>query len=74
MLKNDLIERNHSAWSSSCILVPKPNKTYRFSTGFHKVNSFIKVDSYPLPHIGQHCINQVGHSNYVSKFYSGRCH
>ena len=69
-VKNDLIERNHSAWSSPCILVPNPDKTYRFSTVFHKVNSLIKADSYLLPHIEQ-CIDQVGHSKYISKFYTG---
>ena len=67
MLKNDLIERSHSAWSSPCILVPKPHKTYRFCTDFHKVNSITKVDSYPLPHI-EDCIDRVGHLKYVSKF------
>ena len=36
MLKNDLIERSHSARSAPCILVPKPDKTYKFSTDFVK--------------------------------------
>ena len=67
MLKNDLIERSHSAWSSPCILVPKPDKTYRFCTDFRKVNSLTKADSYPLPRI-EDCIDRIGHSKYVSKF------
>ena len=67
MLKNDLIERSHSAWSSPCILVPKPDKTYRFCTDFRKVNSLTKADSYPLPRI-KDCIDRIGHSKYVSKF------
>ena len=67
MLKNDLIERSHSAWSSPCTLVPKPDKTYRFCTDFRKVNSLTKADSYPLPRI-EDCIDRIGHSKYVSKF------
>ena len=67
MLKNDLIEPSYSAWSSPCILVPKPDKSYRFCTDFRKVNSLTKADSYPLPRI-EDCIDRVGHSKYVSKF------
>ena len=67
MLKNDLIEWSHSAWSSPCILVPKPGKTYRLCTDFCKVNALTKPDSYPLPCI-EDCIDQIGHSKCVSKF------
>ncbi|KAL5019359.1 hypothetical protein ScPMuIL_005081, partial [Solemya velum] len=39
MLDNDIIEPSKSEWSSPCVLVPKPDKTYRFCTDFRKVNS-----------------------------------
>jgi len=66
MLENDLIEASQSPWSSPCILVPKPDKSYRFCTDFRKVNAVTKADSYPLPRI-EGCIDRVGHSCYVSK-------
>ena len=67
MLKNDLIERSYSAWSSPCILVPKTDKTFRFCTDFRKVNALTKPDSYSLPRI-EDCIDRIGYSKYVSKF------
>ena len=67
MLDNDLIEASQSPWSSPCILVPKPDKSYRFCTDFRKVNAVTKADSYPLPRI-EDCIDRVSHSCYVSKF------
>ncbi|KAL5015557.1 hypothetical protein ScPMuIL_007359, partial [Solemya velum] len=63
MLDNDIIEPSKSEWSSPCVLVPKPDKTYRFCTDFRKVNS----DSYPIPRIDS-CIDKVGKAKYVSKF------
>ena len=67
MLENYLIECSQSPWSSPCVLVLKPDKTYRFCTDFHKVNVVTKADSYPLPRI-EDCIDRIGHSRYVSKF------
>ena len=67
MLVAGLIEPSHSAWSSPCLLVPKPDGTFRFCTDFRKVNSLTKPDSYPLPRI-EDCIDRVGNSKYVSKF------
>ena len=42
MLDNDLIEISNSEWSSPCVLVPKPDGTYRFCTNFHRVNKVTK--------------------------------
>ena len=67
MLDNDLIEASQSPWNSPCILVPKPDKSYRFCTDFCKVNAVTKADSYPLPRT-EDSIDRVGHSCYVSKF------
>ena len=67
MLANDIIEPSQSAWSSPCVLVPKPNQSYRFCTDFRKANALTKADSYPLPRI-EDCIDRVGQSRYVSKF------
>ena len=67
MLENDIIEPSSSEWSSPCILVPKPDKSFRFCTDFRKVNSLTKSDSYPIPRIDD-CIDKVGKAKYVSKF------
>ena len=40
LLDNDFIEPSQSEWSSPCILVPKPDGTYRMCTDYRKVNNF----------------------------------
>ena len=67
MLDNDIIEPSTSGWSSPCILVPKPDGSYRFVTDFRKVNTVTKTDSHPIPRIDD-CIDKIGHAKYVSKF------
>jgi RNase H-like domain found in reverse transcriptase/Reverse transcriptase (RNA-dependent DNA polymerase)/Integrase zinc binding domain/Integrase core domain len=66
LLENDLIEKSQSDWSSPCILVPKPDKTYRMCTDFRKVNAVTKTDPSPIPRIDD-CIDKVGHAKYVTK-------
>ena len=67
MLENNIIEKSKSPWSSPCILVPKPDKSYRFCTDFRKVNSATKSDTYPIPRIDD-CIDRIGNAVYISKF------
>ena len=49
MFKNNIIKVSNSGWSSPCLLVPKPDNTYRFCTDYRKVNKLTKSDSYPIP-------------------------
>ena len=67
MLQNEIIEGSNSSWSSPCLLVPKPDKTFRFCTDYRKVNSVTKTDAYPIPRVDD-CIDKVGNARYVSKF------
>lgn len=67
MLEHDFIEHSNSSWSSPCILVPKPDGSYRFCTDFRKVNAITKTDSYPISRI-EDCIDKIGYAKYVSKF------
>ena len=67
LLENDFIEPSQSNYSSTCILVPKSNGTYRMCTDYRKVNSVTKTDSFPIPRIDD-CIDKVGNSKYVTKF------
>ena len=66
MIKNDLIEASSSEWSSPCVLVPKPDGTYRFCTDFRQVNKVTKSDSYPIPRVDD-CVDRVGNAKFVSK-------
>ena len=63
MLQNDLIEASSSEWSSPCVLVPKPDGTYRLCT---EVNKATKSDSYPIPRVDD-CVDKVGNYKYVTK-------
>ena len=67
MLQNNLIEISNSEWSSPCVLVPKPDGTYRFCTDFRRVNKVTRCDSYPIPRVDD-CIDRIENVNYVTKF------
>ena len=67
LLENDFIEPSNSSWSSPCVLVPKPDKTFRMCTDYRKLNAVTKTDSYPMPRIDD-CIDKIGHSKYITKF------
>ena len=66
MLENKLMEPSNSEWSSPCILVPKPDGSFRFCTDFRKLNAVTKSDSFPIPRIDD-CIDKIGHAKFVSK-------
>ena len=59
LLDNDSIEPIQSEWSSPCILVPKPDGTFRMCTDYRKVNSVTKTDTCPIPRIDD-CIDNIG--------------
>ena len=65
LLDNDFIEPSQSEWSSPCILVPKPDGTFRMCTDYRKVNSVTKTDTFPIPRIDD-CIDNIGHAKYVT--------
>ena len=67
MLQNNIIEPSKSEWSSPCILVEKPDGSFRFVTDFRKVNQCTKTDSYPIPRIDD-CIDKIDNAKFVSKF------
>ena len=67
LLENDFIEPSNSSWSSPCILVPKPDGSYRMCTDYRKVNCVTKTDTFPIPRMDD-CIDKVGKARYVTKF------
>uniref|UniRef100_A0AAY4E6M7 ribonuclease H n=1 Tax=Denticeps clupeoides TaxID=299321 RepID=A0AAY4E6M7_9TELE len=66
LLQNNLAVHSQSPWSSPCLLVPKPDSTFRFCTDYRKVNSITKPDSFPLPRM-EDCVDKVGAAKYVTK-------
>ena len=67
MLNNDLIEPGSSPWASPCLVVPKPDGSFRMVTDLRKVNSQTKADTYPIPRLDD-CIDKVGQAQFVTKF------
>ena len=63
LLENDFIEPSQSEWSSPCILVLKPDGTFRMCTDYRKVNSVTKTDIFPIPQI-EDCIYNIGQAIY----------
>ena len=50
MLELGVIEESHSAWSSSIVLVGKPDGTIRFCVDYRKVKDVSGFDFPMLPH------------------------
>lgn len=67
LLDHGLAKPSYSSWSSPCLLVAKPDNTFRFCTDYRKVNKVTKPDSFPLPRM-EDCIDRVGSAHFVSKF------
>ena len=67
MLDNHIAEPCSSSWASPCLLVGKPDKTYRLCTDYRKVNNVTKPDAFPLPRM-EDCIDEVGSAKFVSTF------
>lgn len=67
MLENNIAVPSNSCWASPCLLVKKPDQTFRPCTDFRKVNRVTKPDSFPLPRLDD-CVDKVGSAKFVSKF------
>ena len=67
LLDNNFIQSSKSAWSSPCILVSKPDKSYRLCTDYREVNNVTKTDSFPIPR-REDCIDKIGNAHYITKF------
>ena len=66
LLENNFIEPSNSCWSSPCILVPKPDESYRMCTDYRKVMSVTKTNTCPIPRMDD-CIDKVGKAKFVTK-------
>lgn len=66
LVEHGLAVHSTSAWSSPCVLVPKPDSTSRFCTDYRKLNSVTKPDSFLLPWM-EDCIDCVGSATFVTK-------
>ncbi|KAL0150446.1 hypothetical protein M9458_054263 [Cirrhinus mrigala] len=66
LLNAGLAKPSCSSWASPCILVAKPDKTYRFCTDYRKLNSVTKPDLFPLPRV-EDCVDSVGSAKFVTK-------
>jgi hypothetical protein len=53
MVEAGILKPCTSPWASPCLLVPKPDGTYRLVGSFVKLNKVTLPDTYPLPNIQQ---------------------
>ena len=65
LLTNNLAEPSLSPWASPCILIPKPDGSYRFCTDYRKVNQVTVRDSFPLPRIDE-IVDSIGRGKFIS--------
>ena len=62
LLANDFIEPSQSEWSAPCILVLKPDGSYRMCTDYRNVSNLSKTDTFPIPRMDD-CIDKIGIQN-----------
>ena len=65
LLTDNLAEPSLSPWASPCILIPKPDGSFRFCTDYRKVNQVTVRDSFPLPRI-EELIDSIGQPRYIT--------
>ena len=65
MLKNGIIERSSSPWSSPAVLIPKKDGSYRFCVDFRRLNAVTRRDAYPIPNISA-ILDRLREAKYLS--------
>ncbi len=71
ILEHGFIKRAYSEWSSPVTLQPKPGSQVRFCFDFRKVNSFSKVDAYPLPRVDD-SLDRIGAATFIKNLILSR--
>jgi len=66
MIKLGVIEQSSSPWSAPIVLIPKPDRTYRFCVDYRRLNNITVSDSFPLPRIDD-LIDTVGKAKFLTK-------
>ena len=72
MLEAGAIHPSQSPWCNAMVLVQKKDGTLHFCVDFRHLNTWMKKDSYPLPHIQEALESMVGLAHFSSMdFKSG---
>lgn len=66
LLDHGLAEPSHSEWASPCLLVTKPDGSFRLCTDYRKVNQVTRTDSYPLPRMDD-ILDDLGNARFLTK-------
>jgi len=65
MLKDGVIEKSSSSWSSPVVLIRKPSGKYRFCVDLRKLHPASELDAYSLPRINA-ILDKLRMANYIS--------
>lgn len=65
MLKDGVIERSNSSWSSPVVLIRKPSGRYRFCIDFRSLNQVSELDAYNLPRINS-ILEKLRSANFIT--------
>ena len=66
MLRLGVIQPSSSPWAAPVVLIPKPDKTFRFCVDYRKLNEVTISDAFPMPRIDD-LIHKVGKAKFLTK-------
>lgn len=73
LLEEGVIERSHSPWMSSPVIVPKPNGKHCFCIDYRDVIKITHKDAYPLPNMDR-ILDGLRRARYISKIDLGQAY